>query len=192
MRPRIEMSTTRKCPKRQFYRKSYTRKTSKGKKVHVTGKCIRSQSRYNKPYTVNKTRMRGFRYTKRALKSCPTGYIKRAAFTRKTKYGKLSRVPEQCITNVGNPGKGYKNGPGIGPLRKGELSKYGYTNVASMSVTARHKALTKAIQDIGSLGVWRKLNAVSVYTRKTSPSVSKLFKADMDWIRSTFGLKAFP
>jgi len=80
--------------------------------------------------------------------------------------------------------------PGIGPLRKGELSKYGYVHVAELSEEQRHKALEKAIDAYGSLGVWRKLNAVAVYTKRTSPAVSRLFQADMDWIRRTFGIKA--
>jgi hypothetical protein len=46
------------------------------------------------------------------------------------------------------------------------------------------------MQEYGSLTVWRKLNAVYVYTRRTSPSNSRIFKEDMDWIRTTFGIKA--
>jgi len=101
-------------------------------------------------------------------------------------------VPEQCIRNVGAPGKGLRTGgPGIGRLRKGELAHFGYKNVLSMPVGARHAALTKAIAAYGSLTVWRKLNAISVYTRRTSPGASAVFKADMDWIRAKFGIKAF-
>ena len=81
--------------------------------------------------------------------------------------------------------------PGIGPLRSGELAKFGYSHVVSKSKTARHKALSLAVKEFGSLGVWRKLNAVQVYTRRLSPASSKVFKADMDWIRSKYGIKAF-
>ncbi len=100
-------------------------------------------------------------------------------------------MPEQCIRDIGSPGKGYRDGPGIGPLRKGELTKYGYKNVLELSVADRHAALQKAIAEYGSLGVWRKLNAVAVYTKRTLPHISKIFKADMDWIRAKFGIKAF-
>jgi hypothetical protein len=61
----------------------------------------------------------------------------------------------------------------------------------SKSKTVRHKALSRAVKEFGSLGVWRKLNAVQVYTRRLSPASSKVFKADMDWIRSKYGIKAF-
>lgn len=185
------MVATVKCPRGQSYRKSYTRRTKSGKSVRIPGSCLRSQTRYDEPLKVNRTRFRGYRMTKRALKTCPEGYVKRNAFVRITKRGKRSYVPEQCISDVGSPGKGYSDGPGIGALRKGELSKYGYQNVIKLSVGKRHGALEKAIDEYGSLGVWRKLNAVAVYTKRTAPHISAIFKEDMDWIRAKFGIKAF-
>ena len=186
-----KMSYTMKCPRGQVYRKSYTRKTSSGKRIRIAGKCVRSQTRYTRKVKVDRTRLRGVRKTKRALRTCPKGYVKRSAYIRITRKGTRVLVPEQCIRDVGNPGKGYRNGPGIGPLRKGELTKYGYKNVAELSVADRHKALEKAIDEYGSLGVWRKLNAVAVYTKRTLPKISKIFKEDMNWIRAKFGIKAF-
>lgn len=177
---------TRRCSRGKFYRKSYTRK---GKRI--SGRCIRSQTRYTRRHKVNHSALRGVRMTRRALQSCPSGYIKRAAFVRRTRSGKRSVVPEQCIHDVGAPGKGLAGGPGIGALRKGELAKHGYSHVAQMGVTDRHRALESAIKEFGSLGVWRKLNAVHVYTRRLSPAVSRIFKKDMDWIRAKFGIKAF-
>lgn len=174
------------CPEGEYYRKSYTRKG-----VRVAGKCLRSQTRYASKTRVNRTRFRGFRKTKRALSSCPKGYIRRASFVRYTKSGKHTLVPEQCVRDMGVPGKGYRNGPGIGALRKGELAKHGYSKVNTMSMAARHAALAKAVKEFGSLGVWRKLNAVYVYTCRTAPEASKTFKADRDWVRATYGIKAF-
>ncbi len=182
----------KECGPGQFYRKSYTRKTRSGKSVRVAGKCLRSQTRYASPLKADRRRFRGFRKSKRSLKTCPAGFIKRASFVRYTKKGKHSLVPEQCIRNVGAPGKGYAGpGSGIGALRKGELAVFGYANVLNMSVADRHAALAKAVDAYGSLGVWRKLNAVSVYTRRVSPAASRVFKADMDWVRAKYGIKAF-
>ena len=177
---------TRKCGRGKTYRKSYTRK---GKRI--AGRCIRSQTRYTTPLVLSRVGMRGYRKTARALRNCPSGYIKRAAFTRRAASGRKSLVREQCIRNVGAPGKGLRGGPGIGPLRKGELAKFGYSNVVNKTLNARHTALARAVKAYGSLGVWRKLNAVQVYTRRLSPASSKVFKADMDWIRSKYGIKAF-
>lgn len=189
------MGPTRKCSRGKIHRKTYTRTLKSGKNIRVPGSCIRSQSPYGSSLKVSKKHMRGYKMSKRALRSCPSGYIKRSAFVRKTKSGKRSQVPEMCIRNLGAPGKGLRGAtakrPGIGPLRKGELSKFGYEHVTTMSVSDRHAALEKAIKEFGSLSVWRKLNAVHVYTRRLSPSTSSIFKDDMNWIRNKYGLKAF-
>ena len=174
------------CKRGMTYRKSYTRKGRR-----VAGACIRSQTRYASPLKVSRVSMRGVALSKRALRSCPKGFIKRASYRRTARNGRKTTVPEQCIRNVGAPGKGLATGPGIGPLRSGELAKFGYSHVVSKSKTVRHKALSRAVKEFGSLGVWRKLNAVQVYTRRLSPASSKVFKADMDWIRSKYGIKAF-
>jgi hypothetical protein len=135
--------------------------------------------------------MRGYTMKRRALSKCPTGFIKRNSYVRKTRKGKKILIPEQCIRNIGREGKGFRNGPGIGTLRKGELSKFGYSNVQTMNLSDRRAALDKAIKAYGSLSVWRKLNAVHIYTRNLSPLTSKIFKDDMDWVRKTYGIKAF-
>lgn len=186
---------TRKCTRGKTFRKSYTRKLASGRSIRVKGRCIRSTTVYSSRPSTNKTRMRGYSLKRRTLKTCPSGYIKRASYVR-SRSGKKTLVPEQCIRNVGAPGKGLNPkgkdaSPGIGPLRKGELAKHGYADVVHKSVADRHAALEKAVKEFGSLGVWRKLNAVQVYTRRLSTGASKVFKADMDWIRNKFGLKAF-
>lgn len=180
------------CKRGMTHRKTYRRKLRSGRTIRVKGRCIRSQTRYTRPYVPSRKHMRGYSMKRRTLKTCPKGFIKRSSFVRKTRSGRKKLVPEQCIKNVGALGKGLRSGaPGIGPLRKGELAKYGYTNIAHMKVSDRHIALEKAIKEFGSLGVWRKLNAIHVYTRKLSPESSKKFKEDMDWIRTKFGIKAF-
>ena len=179
------MAKTRKCPAGMRYRKTYLRKFA-SRTRRIRGACIRSQTRSSEP-----TEERIRRYAKRGIKTCKAGTILRNAYTRYTRKGKRTFVPASCIRDIGAPGKGLKGSPGIGPLRKGELAQFGYVNVSKLSSEQRRIALRKAIAAFGSLTVWRKLNAVAVYTRRTSPSVSKIFKSDMDWIKSTFGLKAF-
>jgi hypothetical protein len=136
-------------------------------------------------------RLRGIRKSRRGVTSCPSGQIVRDAYVR-IRLGKRQFVPAACITDVGNPGKGIPTGaPGIGPLRKGDLTLFGYDNVVSMSEGRRHLALAAAVRKYGPLTVWRKLNAVFIYTKNTSPASSRVFKADRDWIKSRFGIKAF-
>jgi len=74
----------------------------------------------------------------------------------------------------------------IGTLKKGLLIKFGYQNVTQLSQQQRHEALNKAIRAYGALSVFRKLNAVYVYNRKTNPSHSRIFKTDRDWVRLQF------
>ena len=74
----------------------------------------------------------------------------------------------------------------IGTLKKGLLTKFGYQNVTQLSLEQRHEALKKAIRAYGPLSVFRKLNAVYVYNRKTNPSHSKIFKTDALWVRQQF------
>jgi hypothetical protein len=77
-------------------------------------------------------------------------------------------------------------GSRIGTLKKGLLIKFGYQNVTQLSLQERHEALKKAIRSYGPLSVFRKLNAVYVYNRKTNPSHSRIFKTDRDWVRLQF------
>ena len=120
------------------------------------------------------------------------GQIVRDAYVRVSRKGKRAFVAASCIKDVGNPGKGLRpGGPGIGPLRKGDLKKFGYDNVVAMSKRNRHVALSLAVKANGSLTVWRKLNAIYVYTRNTAPASSAIFKEDRDWVKATYGIRAF-
>jgi hypothetical protein len=78
--------------------------------------------------------------------------------------------------------------PGIGPLKEGELSGVGYSATAKAS--ARHRALNKAIKKYGALPTYRKLNAVAVYTKRTSPVRSKTFKTDRNYVGRKVGYKS--
>ena len=116
------------------------------------------------------------------------GFIRRVAYTRKLKNGRRIRVPAALIKDVGRKGKGYRGSdgnPGIGPLREGELSQFGYSNVVKTSAKTRRIALKKAVKKYGSLSVRRKLQAVTTYTKNTSPVASKIFKSDIAWIKRT-------
>jgi len=110
--------------------------------------------------------------------------IARNAYTRKSASGVKTRVASSCIRDVGVPGKGFRgNGPGIGKLEEGDLSKFGYEHVAKMSAKDRHTALAAAIREYGWLTVFRKLNALSVLTRNTAPDSSAIFLRDRNWVR---------
>ena len=141
-------------------------------------------------------------------KECPKGYIMRRGYTRKfrpsiktsgftvrrkgTVYtarpkANTIKVPAGSIKNRGLPGKGPREGEGIGKLRKGELIKYGYSY--RLSNTVRRKALEKAIKAYGVLPVYRKLDAVAKLSMRTAPEAHKVFVADRDWIQHNYELK---
>ena len=139
---------------------------------------------------------------------CPKGYIMRKGYTRRfrpsvkatgftvRRKGKVFTVrptantitvPAACIKDRGLPGKGPKEGEGIGKLRKGELIKYGYQYRLSDSL--RQAALNKAIKRFGALSVYRKLDAVAKLSLRTAPDASKIFTRDRDWVQGNFNMK---
>lgn len=116
--------------------------------------------------------------------------IRRAAYTRKAYTRKTgtrvrgSRVPSGLIRDVGAPGKGLKGGPGIGKLKKGLMTSLGYS--ATSKAKTRHAAVDKAVKTYGKLSTLRKLNAVAVYTRRTSPAKSRTFKSDVKYVQKKY------
>ena len=121
-------------------------------------------------------------------KGCPEGMVKRKGYTR-TSFVRSSgspvrgsRVKATCIPDRGSKGRAWKlkyQTMGIGPLKKGELSMYGYHY--DLPASKRHTAIRKASKTFGTLSVERKLNALAVYNSKRFPSRSKIYKADSNY-----------
>jgi hypothetical protein len=106
--------------------------------------------------------------------------IRRKAYT--TRRGTHYRA--RMIRDVGAPGKWrakHMGAPGIGKLKEGGLASVGYSVTAKAST--RRKAVGRAVKKFGKASTIRKLNAVAVYTRRTSPTKSKAFKADMKYVQ---------
>jgi hypothetical protein len=72
----------------------------------------------------------------------------------------------------------------IGPLKKGLMKKVGYSVTAKAST--RHRAVDRAVKKYGKLSTLRKLNAVAVYTRRTSPAKSRKFKSDVKYVQKKY------
>lgn len=148
------------------------------------------------------------KYTRKNLglnKACPRGYLLRKPYVRSyqtsTKrtgyqvrrgnktyraYPKTNKtlVKASCIKDLGGPGQSASK---IGPLRKGDLSKYGYG--AKKPEYERHEALNRAIREYGALTTYRKLDAVAKLAVRRAPGISKIFEKDRNWVRSTHSLK---
>jgi hypothetical protein len=137
-------------------------------------------------------------------KNCPAGMIRKKAYVRsystavrrrgytvRKANGKSYRVfpkasnmhiESKCVRDTGNPGKG----PAIfGPLREGDLAKYGYSFRRPESV--RHGALRKAVGEYGASSVYHKLDAVTKLFKHTKPKIYAVFKADREWVRKQIG-----
>lgn len=87
--------------------------------------------------------------------------------------GFYNRLP--YITRVSKTRRSRKNL--IGPLKEGLLKKVGY-NVNAKPKT-RRMAVARAVKKYGRTSTIRKLNAIAVLTKRTSPRKSRKFKTDM-------------
>ena len=112
----------------------------------------------------------------------------RRPYTRKTGVRvKGSRIPSRLIRDVGAPGRWTSENmraPGIGPLKKGLMGQLGYS--VNDPVSRRRAVVDKAVRKFGPLSTLRKLNAVAVYTRRTSPVKSKTFKSDVRYVQKKY------
>lgn len=160
-----------KCRPGYTRRKGYLRKDG----IRVKGSCVKSTAKKHRGKTKG---------------NCPTGKIMRHSYTRvinkKNGTRKLVRVKATCVKDMGKPGKLAPAAPTIGPLKKGELSRFGYSYKNPEQV--RRRALAVAIKQLGSLNLYRKLDAVAKLTTLTSPKASQTFASDRDWIRTHYVL----
>ena len=106
---------------------------------------------------------------------CPPNLTRRRGYVRKNTG---TYVKPTCVRTT------RKAATRIGPLRKGELRKYGYSYKLPDSV--RRAALNRAIRAKGPLDVYHKLNAVAKLSTTHAPAASSSFAADRNWIRHTY------
>ena len=74
------------------------------------------------------------------------------------------------------------------PIRSnGKLTEHGYHDVRDKSELARHRALGKVIRaGEPPLGLFRRLNVLMILFKRTDQKLSKLFKADRDWVKKVY------
>ena len=189
------------------YRKRNSYRTFFGTKVPA--RCVRSTTVYKNNTKRKLPSVYVPSVKSLARRACPPGMIERKAYTRKFSNNVREKgytvrkssgityvvhpkkngasVPPTCIKNKGALRNSTKK---IGPLRKGELSKFGYS--FRTGEDNRHKALRQAVDEFGVLGVYRKLDAVAKLSKSKVPEASRIFKTDRNWVNSKFGpIKAF-
>lgn len=205
------------CPAGYHKRSEYT--TSKGtyvppRCVRSTSPYTETSKEFKRAVTrkMGARVERAEKKQKNTTLKCPQGYIARAPYVRryKTAVRKLGYtvkkasgttyrvkpksesfyVPATCIKDRGEEGKGAPSGKAIGPLRKGELTKFGYST--RLPAEQRQEALKKAVANLGVLTVFRKLDAVAKLGVKVAPEAAEIFRKDRDWVRKTYSpMKAF-
>ena len=100
------------------------------------------------------------------------------AYTRHISGGTV-RVKSSRIRNRGLPGKGPYTLP---PLSPGKL--YGYT--VSANTPNRYKSLTFAMKSNSPLAVFRRLQILARYLKRTSPSARRTVLTNAAWVRTKF------
>lgn len=76
--------------------------------------------------------------------------------------------------------------PQIGKLNKGTLGAFGYSNVMTLNLDQRRRALKKAVKKLGRTIVVKKLNAVYILNRNKDPKRSNRFRIDKEWVMNNF------
>ena len=162
--------------------------------MHVTSACVshtaktqRRSSIHCPPGHVSRTS-----YVRRL-----TSRVKQAGYFRRTPSGRVITVhpkkksisvPAGCVPAHGSviqpqvrPQVQPQPQVRIGPLKKGELRKYGYSYKNPEQI--RRIALAKAISVDGRSTVYHRLNAVAKLSVSKAPEASKIFAADRNWVR---------
>jgi hypothetical protein len=103
--------------------------------------------------------------------------------TRTVRVRKASRRTRVFTPENATPWQVEHQSYGIGPLKKNELGRYGYSSFETEK--KRDESLRKASRAYGSLSVFRKLNALYVYNKNTNPRASRVFLKDRDYVRKS-------
>jgi hypothetical protein len=183
------------CSSGMIRRKAYTRRLGK-KIIRVKSGCIKAQSQSGTKRSSMDRAIIGRKKSAHKKISkiygtprCGPGKIVREGYRRKGYTRKSgvkvasSLVAPGCIKAVGISKKMGHKGTQLFVLKKGELVKYGYH--ANEPEMVRHEALTKALQDIKPLSVYRKLNALYVLNKNKDPQLAQLYRNDADWVKTT-------
>lgn len=184
--------TTKTCKKGTSRRRSYTRKNG----VRVTSACVSHTAKVNRRSSIRcpPGHVARTSYVRRL-----TSRVKQAGYVRRTPSGRMITVhpkkksiavPAGCVPAHGHvaqvqarpqPQPQARPQVQIGPLKKGELRKYGYSYKNPEQI--RRIALAKAISVDGRSTVYHRLNAVAKLSVSRAPEASKIFAADRNWVR---------
>jgi hypothetical protein len=148
--------------------------TESGKKSDDLKKYIQSRELTHKQ--VNK------RFSKEGEYIMKTGYKVQSKNKSKPTLVKPSRIKSKTSkTSKSEKGKGKQL---IVIMEKDVLDKYGYSDVKTLSLVERRKALKKAIKDNKPLSIYRRLVAISTLNKNKDLDLYLIFKTDAEWIKT--------
>ena len=107
-------------------------------------------------------------------KKYPRGSISRK---KKSPIGKKIKARSRCVKS-----RGLRSRRVLPPLKKGSLTRFGYT--VHESVEKRRSALRRALKAYGYSSLIKKLNAVKILTKNTSPTNSKIYGSDIKYLQN--------
>jgi hypothetical protein len=111
-----------------------------------------------------------------SVKSCPKGSVSRKTFVRKSGV----KVSASCVKSKSLRSKGKKPQVYLPKLKQGALTKHGYS--IHESTKMRHSAIKKAMKEFTPGQLVKKLNAVRVLSKNTSPENSAIYAKDIKYI----------
>ena len=117
-------------------------------------------------------------------KKCPRGTISRIGYSyrKKSLSGKNIKVRASCVKSRGLRSRGKRPRRVLPSLKKGSLTKFGYT--VHESTEKRRSSLRKALKEYGYSSLIKKLNAVKLLSKNTSPSNSKIYGSDIKYLQN--------
>jgi hypothetical protein len=102
--------------------------------------------------------------------------VRRKSYVRSD--GTRVKATSYTTKNRGRKGRG----PKLFKLKKGGLSKYGYSS--KESVSSRHASLSRAIsQGVPGLTLSQRLGALATLLKRTNPMLSKRLRKNQTWVR---------
>lgn len=166
--------------------KAYYRKTASGNNGKMSKTAMERKKYLKGMKNRSKTAMK---HLNQKMPKCKPGNTVRNAtvvkgYTRangtrvKKSYRKAS-----CIKDLGKPGEA---GKGDILVKQGLLKRYGYHDVKNMNVSKRRAALREAAKKEGFREVISQLVAVSNLSKRSHPSIAKIFKADQEYISGLY------
>lgn len=110
---------------------------------------------------------------------CPSEYIVREGYKKKSG----TTVPPTCIkSRTGRP----KGASSVRiPVKPHILDKYGYEKVKEKTELQRHRALSRALEEMQPLELYRRLIALSTLNKRQDPDVSEIFRDDANYVKQS-------